>query len=521
MLIHLIFRDDREIENSERVSSTSSPEKNHSLGITATDDSVRKENAFKGDKNNVEEPVTAPGDANIDVESVSGDVLNQEMMDTKEIIPVKKKEQLQVSEIPQKIDLSADMKQMEDEVKLSQVEKRMASLINTEYDIKKVAEISQSESVSEVPSECASVLSEKQLLKYDMKETSIKCDMKETSIKCDVKETTVKHSPETDSQKGLKEVLSNKTAEVPTPKPFPQNDNKDYHTVTTLAVSGTPNLQKNLKLPNVKVKGHPKLRVVPRVFQKTRGKGSSVKNISRRGRQYSTKPRNTVSPRGYGYSMAVMLPEKKEEEPVKISEIKTETNNNQVLASETLEGSTGDGTMLTKPKSSSFQQKKKRLDQITGKLSAQRQSEAGIVLGTSSTFKPIPSGRNASSPQPPPRQVSPLPQQHCISLTPPLLSSSPLPVESYPPPLIYSTPMTASCCNNPHCHQRAAIYPQPPSHGPVPHGMQHTRPIHPHHEYSSGTSQATYLMYSGTPPGSSYNGRPCLGEFYCMDKNCF
>ena len=279
----------------------------------------------------------------------------------------------------------------------------------------------------------------------------------------------------------------------------------------------SPTAVKNRLSPRP-VKGRPRLRIVPRSGHRTRGRGSSLGTGGRRNKQYSAKKpsRTSISPRGYGYSMAVMLPEKKEEEAASAdSEKKTETNNNQVSAVDVVD-ETRDAPSLTKPKINTFRAKMKRLDQITGKLSAQRQSEADAALVSPSAFQPTPVGRPTSPPQPPPHhQLSPNPQQHSLPPPPPLSSGSPLPVESFPPPLIYSPPMTAACCTNPRCHQHAAVYPPPPAHGPPPHAVHHVSHMHPHHEYPPGTSQAPYLMYSSDPrgpPGPSYDGRPCLGE---------
>lgn len=449
----------------------------------------------EADNVKIEKPASVPSDGNVDVESITGDSTAPIMCKTKgtepkheESLDVKITEKQKESEV-----LAAEVKQQKNESKTLEAQENEIKNVEAEE-----LRISVADTVSGIKDG----------------EKSPKAD-KSSFLTDDVNEC----QPESSEQQQTNSNKQERINEISKHKIYSQSDTKEIAKVsTTVEAVATPDLQKKNK-SSVKLKGRPRLRVVPRVFQKTRGRGSRLGSSGRRGRQYSTKTssRTAVSPRGYGYSMAVMLPEKKEEEIPNVPEKKTETNNNQVIPSDAGGGSS-DTNSLIKPKTNTFQQKKKRLDQITGKLSAQRQSEVEAALGTPSTFQPTQPGRHASSPQPPTRQkLSPIPQQHSIAPPPPLPSSSPLPVESYPPPLIYSPSMNTPCCNNPHCHQHGtAVYPPPPSHGPMPHGMHHLAPSHIHHDYPSGTSQAAYLMYSGGSPRSTYSGRPCHGECRCI-----
>ena len=230
----------------------------------------------------------------------------------------------------------------------------------------------------------------------------------------------------------------------------------------------------------------------------------SEKTVQRRRSFKGGRP-SSISPRGYGYSMAFMDIEK----PLP-SGVKTAEESGEVPATESglglLKISTQSTTCATTsptspvatgtssenqpaPKKQTYQAKKFRLDQITGKLSAQRQSEAQAAAHTPSAFQ---LAKHHSSPPPPPT----------LSPSPP--ANPPYPRESYPPPgpppLLYS-PMPGSCCATPH-HQ-------PPMYGPHPGHRMHLPAghMHPHPEYPPPSSG--YMLYAH---GMHYPPHgPCIG----------
>lgn len=228
----------------------------------------------------------------------------------------------------------------------------------------------------------------------------------------------------------------------------------------------------------------------------------SEKTVQRRRSFKGGRP-SSISPRGYGYSMAFMDIEKpshsgtKPEEDSEVTEsasglLKISTQSTSCTTTTCPTSPTVAGTPTenqTAPKKQTYQAKKFRLDQITGKLSAQRQSEAKAAAHSPSAFQLT---KHHSSPTPPPT----------LSPSPP--ANPPYPRESYPPPgpppLLYS-PMPGSCCPTPH-HQH--MYGPHPGHGMhLPAGH-----MHPHPDYPPPSSG--YMLYAHgmhyPPPG------PCIGQ---------
>ena len=227
----------------------------------------------------------------------------------------------------------------------------------------------------------------------------------------------------------------------------------------------------------------------------------SEKTVQRRRSFKGGRP-SSISPRGYGYSMAFMDIEKPSHSGTKPEEDSEVTESGSVLlqistqstsctttspTSPTVAGTPAENQ--TVPKKQTYQAKKFRLDQITGKLSAQRQSEAKAAAHSPSAFQLT---KHHSSPTPPPT----------LSPSPP--ANPPYPRESYPPPgpppLLYS-PMPGSCCPTPH-HQH--MYGPHPGHGMhIPAGH-----MHPHPDYPPPSSG--YMLYAHgmhyPPPG------PCIGQ---------
>ena len=227
----------------------------------------------------------------------------------------------------------------------------------------------------------------------------------------------------------------------------------------------------------------------------------SEKTVQRRRSFKGGRP-SSISPRGYGYSMAFMDIEKpsnsgtKPEEDSEVTEsgsgllnISTQSTSCTTTSptSPTVAGTPAENQAA--PKKQTYQAKKFRLDQITGKLSAQRQSEAKAAAHSPSAFQLT---KHHSSPTPPPT----------LSPSPP--ANPPYPRESYPPPgpppLLYS-PMPGSCCPPPH-HQH--MYGPHPGHGMhLPAGH-----MHPHPDYPPPSSG--YMLYAHgmhyPPPG------PCIGQ---------
>lgn len=230
----------------------------------------------------------------------------------------------------------------------------------------------------------------------------------------------------------------------------------------------------------------------------------SEKTVQRRRSFKGGRP-SSISPRGYGYSMAFMDIEKpshsgtKPEEDSEVTEsgtgllkISTQSTSYTTTSptSPTVAGTPAENQ--TAPKKQTYQAKKFRLDQITGKLSAQRQSEAKAAAHSPSAFQLT---KHHSSPPPPPT----------LSPSPP--ANPPYPREPYPPPgpppLLYS-PMPGSCCPTPH-HQH--MYGPHPGHGMhLPAGH-----MHPHPDYPPPSSG--YMLYAHgmhyPPPG------PCIGQCKC------
>ena len=230
----------------------------------------------------------------------------------------------------------------------------------------------------------------------------------------------------------------------------------------------------------------------------------SEKTVQRR-RSFKGGRSSSISPRGYGYSMAFMDIEKPSqsgtipEEDSEVAEsgtglLKISTHGTSYTTSSptspTVAGTPTENQ--TAPKKQTYQAKKFRLDQITGKLSAQRQSEAQAAAHSPSAFQLT---KHHSSPTPPPT----------LSPSPP--ANPPYPRESYPPPgpppLLYS-PMPGSCCPTPH---------HPHMYGPHPgHGMRlPAGHMHPHPDYPPPSSG--YMLYAHgmhyPPPG------PCIGQCKC------
>ena len=227
----------------------------------------------------------------------------------------------------------------------------------------------------------------------------------------------------------------------------------------------------------------------------------SEKTVQRRRSFKGGRP-SSISPRGYGYSMAFMDIEKPSNSGTKPEEDSEVTESGSGLLDISTQSTictttsptipTVAGTPAenqTAPKKQTYQAKKFRLDQITGKLSAQRQSEAKAAAHSPSAFQVT---KHHSSPTPPPT----------LSPSPP--ANPPYPRESYPPPgpppLLYS-PMPGSCCPTPH-HQH--MYGPHPGHGMhLPAGH-----MHPHPDYPPPSSG--YMLYAHgmhyPPPG------PCIGQ---------
>ena len=237
---------------------------------------------------------------------------------------------------------------------------------------------------------------------------------------------------------------------------------------------------------------------------------ASVKNEKTVQRRRSAKGSrsSSISPRGYGYSMAFMDMEKPGP-PVVKTDRETDVSlpeSGLTTVSISIPSSTSNETSPTSPASSTgtptenppapknpkFQAKKFRLDQITGKLSAQRQSEAKAAAHSPSAFQ---RAKHHSSPPPPPT----------LTPSPPANPPPPYPRESYPPrgppPLIYS-PMPGSICPPPH-HQH--MYGPHPTHGMhLPAGHMHPLPEYP--PPTSGYMLYAHGMHYPPPPG------PCIGQ---------
>ena len=257
----------------------------------------------------------------------------------------------------------------------------------------------------------------------------------------------------------------------------------------------------------------PKQTETPRVSSPPKGTSSLKPNIKsektvQRRRSFKGGRSSSISPRGYGYSMAFMDMDKsappvvkpEEEAEVSIPEpgltalnISTQNSTTTIASSISPTSSTGiPPENQPFPKKQTYQAKKFRLDQITGKLSAQRQSEAKAAAHSPSAFQVT---KPHSSPPPPHAVPTP---------SPPANPPPPYPREAYPPPgpppLIYS-PMPGSCCPTPH-HQRM--------YGPHPaHGM-HLPPghMHPHPDYPPPTSG--YMLYGMHYPPPPHGH--CIGQ---------
>ena len=202
---------------------------------------------------------------------------------------------------------------------------------------------------------------------------------------------------------------------------------------------------------------------------------------------------SSISPRGYGYSMAFMDIEKPNlSSTMGVDDVETHALNNEPPVTESCVAGTppnhaasGSSETQTTPKPQTYQAKKFRLDQITGKLSAQRQSEAQAAAHSPSAFQLT--GHHSS----PPPDLSPSPT-----------ANPPYPLEAFPPPppLIYS-PMPTSCCPTPHCQHMYGPHPAHSMHLSAGH-------LHPHPDYPPGSSG--YMMYPHgvhyPPPGH------CLGQ---------
>ena len=265
----------------------------------------------------------------------------------------------------------------------------------------------------------------------------------------------------------------------------------------------TPRAASPPKLDAQEVNLPPKV-APPKTGTKTTAK--SEKTVQRR-RSFKGSRSSSISPRGYGYSMAFMdiekplLPDAKPEEKTEIPTteneltivtIPTESLTSTPTTPTSPTASTAANENQVAPRKQTYQAKKFRLDQITGKLSAQRQSEAQAAAHSPSAFQ---LAKHHSSP-PPPSALSPSPPAN-----PP-----PYPRESYPPPpgpppLIYS-PMPGSCCPPPH-HQH--LYGPHPGHGMhLPPGHMHP----PHPEYPPPSSG--YMLYAH---GMHYPPHgPCIGQ---------
>ncbi|XP_068734964.1 uncharacterized protein [Montipora capricornis] len=224
---------------------------------------------------------------------------------------------------------------------------------------------------------------------------------------------------------------------------------------------------------------------------------------------------SSISPRGYGYSMAFMDIEKSAVSVIKpepeIDESTPDggltdnlTNSTQSLpcaVSSPTSPANSTGTPNENqpaPKKQTYQAKKFRLDQITGKLSAQRQSEAQAAAHSPSAFQPA----NHTSPKPAPPNLSP---------SPPANQPPPYPRESSPPPgpppLIYS-PMPRSCCPTPHHQHMYRAHPGHRMHLPAGH-------VPPHPEYpppSPGYMLYAHGMHYPPPPPPP---GPCMGQCSC------
>ena len=272
-------------------------------------------------------------------------------------------------------------------------------------------------------------------------------------------------------------------------------------------------VSKQAETKQAETKQIPKQIDTPGVSSPPKGTSSLKPNIKsektvQRRRSFRGGRSSSISPRGYGYSMAFMDMDKpappvvkaEEEAEVSIPEpgltalnISTHTSTSTIASSISPTSSTGvppENQPL--PKKQTYQAKKFRLDQITGKLSAQRQSEAKAAAHSPSAFQVT----KPHSSSPPPHAV-PTP-------SPPANPPPPYPRESYPPPgpppLIYS-PMPGSCCATPH-HQR--MYGPHPAHGiHLPPGH-----MHPHPDYTPPASG--YMLYGmhypPPPPGH------CIGQ---------
>lgn len=230
----------------------------------------------------------------------------------------------------------------------------------------------------------------------------------------------------------------------------------------------------------------------------------SEKTVQRRRSFKGGRP-SSISPRGYGYSMAFMDIEKPSHSGVKPEEDSEVTESGLGLLKISTQSTTYTTTSPTSPtvagtptenqtapKKQTYQAKKFRLDQITGKLSAQRQSEAQAAAHSPSAFQLT---KHHSSPPPPPT----------LSPSPP--ANPPYPRESYPPPgpppLLYS-PMPGSCCPTPHHQHMYGPHPRHGMHLPAGH-------MHPHPDYPPPSSG--YMLYAHgmhyPPPG------PCIGQCKC------
>ena len=251
----------------------------------------------------------------------------------------------------------------------------------------------------------------------------------------------------------------------------------------------------------------PGVSVPPKGAPPVKGSIKSEKTVQRRRSSKGSRT-SSISPRGYGYSMAFMDIEKPGGPVVKTEpetqesipdsgltdalKISTQSITATAPSPTSPASSTGTPTEnLAPPKKQTYQAKKFRLDQITGKLSAQRQSEAQAAAHSPSAFQ---LAKHHSSPPP-------------LSPSPPAKPPPPYPREPYPPPgpppLIYS-PMPGSCCPTPH-HQH--MYGPHPGHGMhLPGGHMHPHPEYPPPPPSTGYMLYTHGMHYPPPPG------PCIGQ---------
>lgn len=282
--------------------------------------------------------------------------------------------------------------------------------------------------------------------------------------------------------------------------------------------------------PKETVENKPTAKKTTKVSPKTQKKMKGNQNGTGEKKR-ATRSRSAISPRGYGYSMAVMHPEVSKPDPTPVETKPTPPKDQATESIDTIIDSLGEDTAVielepdalesnetstsqnqTKVKTKNFQAKKFRLDQITVKLSAQRQSEAEAAVQSPSAFQMATVQQSSSPPMmatPPPAALCTPPPQK-IPSPPASLASHHYPMDTFnvPPPLIYA-PMAAQCCSNPHCQQHGNVYPPPPRaqlHGGMSHPM-HLPPSHLH------PRSAGYVMY---PPGHgpTYDTRPPMSCEY-------